>query len=125
MIHRVVAMTCFAALSLLRAQEAAGTWKASYRTPDGYRHESTLELQVHNGTITGKVFSSRGSVPITDGEVKGNQIVFRVNRRGNGSEFDVRFTGTVERDVMNLTMQYSDHDPVRIVARREAQESKP
>jgi hypothetical protein len=107
-----------------RAQNIAGIWKASFRTPDGYRHESTLDLQVENQKIGGKVFSSRGSVPITDGDISGNRIAFRVVRRGNGAEFNVRFTGTVEGDVMRLAMEYPDHDPVSIVARREGQEKK-
>jgi hypothetical protein len=105
-----------------RAQNVAGLWKASYRTPDGYLHESTLELQTDDLKITGKVFSSRGSVPITDGEVSGSRIAFRIVRRGNGAEFDVRFTGTVDGNVMKLAMQYPDHDPVQIVARRDAPE---
>jgi hypothetical protein len=99
----------------------AGTWKASYSTPDGYRHESTIELQPEGTRLRGKISSRRGTVEITDGTVANDRVVFRVVRRGNGDELDVGFTGRVDKDVMKLVMEYRDHDPVSIVARRETQ----
>jgi hypothetical protein len=97
----------------------AGVWKAAYSTPDGYKHESTFELQPEGGRIRGKISSRRGTVEISDGSVSGESIAFRVMRRGNGDELEVSFTGTVEADTMKLAMQYRGHDPVPIVARRE------
>jgi hypothetical protein len=97
----------------------AGRWKASYRTPDGYSHESTFDLQPDGSGIRGKISSRRGTVDIAGGSITGDRVVFKVIRRGNGDELEVTFAGTVEADTMKLAMQYRDHDPVPIVARRE------
>jgi hypothetical protein len=98
--------------------EVAGLWKASYTPPDGHHHESTLDLQVAGDKITGKISSKRGSVPITEGKVNGNAITFTVNRKGNGDDISVTFTGTVENDTMKLKMQYGERQPVSVVAKR-------
>jgi hypothetical protein len=107
----------------LSAQNVAGTWKASYRTPDGYAHECAFELRMDGAKLGGTISSRRGRVEISDGEVAGGRISFRVLRRGNGDELEVRFSGDVEGDVMNLAMAYRAHDPVQMTARRDRQES--
>jgi hypothetical protein len=98
--------------------EVAGLWKASFTPPDGHHHESTLDLQVTDGKISGKISSKRGSVPITDGKVNGSEISFTVNRKGNGDDITVTFSGTVEKDTMKLKMQYGERQPIPIIARR-------
>jgi hypothetical protein len=100
------------------AADVAGLWKASFTPPDGHHHESTLDLQVEGDKVTGKISSKRGSVPITDGKVNGNAITFTVNRKGNGDDITVTFTGTVEMDTMKLKMQYGERPPVPLIARR-------
>lgn len=98
--------------------DVAGMWKVSFTPPDGHRHESTLDLQVAGDKITGKILSKRGSVPIADGKVSGNDIIFTVNRKGNGDDITVTFTGTVDKDTMKLQMKYGDRQPVPMTARR-------
>jgi hypothetical protein len=98
--------------------DAAGLWKASFTPPDGHHHESTLDLQVTDGKVTGKISSKRGSVPITGGKLNGNTITFTVNRKGNGDDITVTFTGTVEKDTMKLKMQYGERQPVPLIAKR-------
>ena len=102
----------------LSAQDVAGLWTATFTPPDGHQHETTLYLQTDSGRISGKIFSKRGSVAITDGKIQGNKISFNVVRKGNGDEINVVFTGTAEKETMNLTMQYGDRNPVPLVAKR-------
>jgi hypothetical protein len=97
----------------------ADAWKLSYRMPDGYSHQSVLELQVTGGTVAGKIASKRGSAPISSGRMNGNEIWFTVLRRGNGDELPVEFNGTIDEDTIKLRMQYRDHDPVEITGIKE------
>ena len=103
------------------APDIAGVWKASYTMPDGYKHESTLELRMEGGKLTGKITSNRGTVTIDDGAVDGDRVRFTVIRRGNGDELKVDFTGAVKGETMKLKMQYRDHDPVDLMATRISQ----
>ena len=106
----------FAALAC--AADLTGAWTMIARTPDGYKHESTLNLQSDGSKLTGKIVSRRGSVEITNGVVNGNSISFMIVRVGNGDELKIEFQGTVEGDTMKLRMQYKDHDPVELTGRK-------
>lgn len=97
----------------------AGVWKAAYSTPDGNRHESTFEFQPDGELLRGKIHSRRGAVDIADGSISGENLSFRVIRRGNGDELEVRFAGRIAADTMTLTMEYRDHDSIQIRAQRE------
>ena len=50
--------------------------------------------------------------------VDGNNISFTVVRVGNGDEVRIEFSGKVEGGTMKLRMQYRDHDPMELIARR-------
>ncbi|MGH9627506.1 MAG: hypothetical protein ACRD7E_03970, partial [Bryobacteraceae bacterium] len=102
------------------AQNVSGSWKMSYTMPDGYKHESTLDLRREGEKLAGKISSKRGTVELADGSVSGKDIIFTVVRRGNGDELKVDFSGTIEDETMKLKMEYRDHDPVELTARRVA-----
>ena len=108
----------FAALAC--AADLTGAWSMITRTPDGYKHESTLNLQSDGSKLTGKIVSRRGSVEITNGVVNGNNISFIIVRAGNGDELKIEIQGSVEGDTMKLRMQYRDHDPIELTGRRGA-----
>lgn len=122
--RRVVIAAVALSFSVIAASGAnvAGLWKATFTPQDGHQHESTLDLQVAGDRITGKIFSKRGSAPITDGMVSGNNIMFTVNRKGNGDDITVTFTGTVDKDTMKLKMQYGNREPIALIAKRTAQQ---
>jgi hypothetical protein len=98
--------------------DLTGAWNATTRMPDGSRHESVLNLEVQGTKLTGKIVSKRGTAEITSGMVDGNNISFTVVRVGNGDEVRIEFRGKVEGGTMKLRMQYRDHDPMELIARR-------
>ena len=100
------------------AADVTGAWMMTTRTPDGYKHESTLNVQTDGRKLTGKLVSRRGTAEISNGVVNGNNISFTVVRAGNGDELKIEFQGTVEGDTMKLRMQYRDHDPIELTGRR-------
>jgi endonuclease YncB( thermonuclease family) len=100
------------------AADLNGAWNATTRMPDGSRHDSVLNLNVQGTKLTGKIVSKRGTAEITDGIVDGNNVSFTVVRVGNGDELRIQFRGNVEGDTMKLRMQYRDHDPMEVIAKR-------
>ena len=50
--------------------------------------------------------------------VNENNVSFTVVRVGNGDELRIEFRGNVEGDTMRLRMQYRDHDPIEMIAKR-------
>ena len=98
---------------------ADGVWRARYTTTEKRNHEFTLTIKTSDGAISGTVSSSRGTVPITRGAASGRDVDFTVTRRANYDEIDVTFKGTIDGDVMQLTMQVAGREPVSVTARRE------
>ena len=98
--------------------DLTGAWIMTSRTPDGNQHQSTLNLQAEGERLTGKIVSRRGSAEISNGTISGNNVAFTVIRIGNGDELKIEFRGTVRGETMKLRMQYRDHDPIELIARR-------
>jgi hypothetical protein len=104
----------------LAQSDAAGVWQAEYTRSDGRVHQFTLTLKVEpEGTVAGTISSASGSVAITEGTVKGDEISFTVTRRASYDQIDVVFTGRVEGDRMQLTMRAGSREPVAVAASRE------
>jgi hypothetical protein len=98
---------------------AESVWQAEYTTSEGRPHAFLLTLKVSDGTLSGTISSPRGSVPITKGAVKDREIAFTVTRRANYDTIDVIFTGTIDGDLMRLSMRVGPRAPVAITAKRQ------
>jgi hypothetical protein len=98
--------------------DLTGAWIMTGRTPNGNRHQSTLNIQVEGERLTGKIVSRRGTAEISNGTVSDNNVAFTVIRIGNGDELKIEFRGTVRGETMKLRMWYRDHDPIELIARR-------
>jgi hypothetical protein len=96
-----------------------GVWQARYTTAEGRSHEFTLTLEASAGTLSGAISSPRGKVAITDGTVNGREVSFTVTRKSNYDLIDVAFNGSIEGDVMRLTMKVGSREPVVVTARRQ------
>jgi len=105
---RKIAIVLIAILGLafaaLGAEDAAGTWKATFDTPNGSQ-ENTFALKVDSGKVTGTISGGMmGTVQISDGKVDGDKITFSVT-----SDFGViKYAGTIKGDDMKLTLTVGD-----------------
>lgn len=114
------ALIMVALLGAAAGQPAAeGVWRARYTTTEGRSHEFTLTIKASGGVFSGTISSSRGSVPITEGTLNGRDVAFTVTRRANYDQIDVTFKGSIDGDVMRLTMQVGPREPIAITARRQ------
>jgi hypothetical protein len=98
---------------------ADGAWRAEYKMSRGRSHTFTLILKTSDRTLSGTISSPRGSVNITEGTIDGRNVTLKVNRRANYDEIPVTYTGTIDGDVMRLSMRVGAREPIPVTARRE------
>jgi hypothetical protein len=114
------ALLMVALLGAAAAQPGAeGVWRARYTTTEGRSHEFTLTIKASSGVFSGTISSPRGSVPITEGTLNGRDVAFTVTRRADYDQIDVAFKGSIDGDVMRLTMQVGPREPIAVTGRRE------
>jgi hypothetical protein len=114
-----VLMTAAASASAAPA-DVAGAWAMSYTTKDGVKMASTLTLKVEGDTVTGTISSPRGSVPLNEASVKGDDVAFAIERVGFGDHIRIEYTGKVKGDTMTLKMKVGARDPIDVTAKRGA-----
>jgi hypothetical protein len=100
--------------------DVAGEWTMSYTTRDGVKMTSTLTLKAEGETLTGTISSPRGSVPLNEASVKGDDVAFAIERVGFGDRIRIDYTGKVKGDTMTLKMKAGAREPIDVTARRGA-----
>ena len=116
----MITQATFALVLLAGGQlSAESVWDAAYTNTEGRSHAFTLTLKVSDGTVSGTVSSPRGSVPISAGTLKDREISFTVTRRANYDTIDVIFTGTIDGDLMRLSMRVGPRAPIAVTAKRQ------
>jgi hypothetical protein len=115
---RSLAVTLLFAAFAASAADITGPWKLIYTTENGLTREATLDLTLEGDRLSGALASDRGKAQIETGKITGDDISFSLLRRGNGDEITVNFRGKVEGATMKLKMQYGQHQPVDVVAKR-------
>lgn len=106
------------AAGIQSAENAAGAWTMSYTTRDGVKMTSTLTLKIEGDTVTGTISSPRGTVPLDEASVRGEDIAFAVVRVGFGDRIRIDYTGKVKGDMMTLKMTVGSREPIEISAKR-------
>jgi hypothetical protein len=102
------------------AASAAGPWTMTYTTRAGVKMTSTLTLAVDGGKLTGTVSSPRGSVPLDEVSINGDDIAFAIVRVGFGDRIRIEYSGRIKGDTMTLKMKAGAREPIDITARRAA-----
>ena len=109
-------VVCSAAF--VAAEDVGGAWNMTYTTQAGIKMSSTLTLKNEDGKLTGTISSPRGSIPLDEVSVKGDEIAFAVIRVGFGDRIRIDYTGRVKGNTMTLKMKVGARDPVDVTARR-------
>jgi hypothetical protein len=102
----------FLAAMLAYAADVTGKWKATVEGPNGSM-ELVFNLKCDGERVTGTVTSQMGEMSISDGTLKGDDIVFTVS---NG-DFSVVHKGKVSGDEMKLTADIGDQQ-MELTAKR-------
>jgi hypothetical protein len=99
--------------------DLTGTWKVSYRAPNGKEREASLVLKQTGSQLSGMMSSERGRAPVTEGRVEGNKVSLTIVRVGHGEEIPIAFSGIADGGVLHLTFHYKGGEPIGATARRE------
>lgn len=84
--------------------DLTGKWKLKYTTPEG-DEETTLDLTMTpDGTLSGTTTGKRGTATIITGYASAEKFRFTINIPIQGSNEDVTFSGTFEKDTMKGTI---------------------
>ncbi len=80
--------------------DLTGKWKLKYTTPEG-DEETTVDLTMTaDGTLSGTTTGKRGTATIITGYASAEKFSFTINIPIQGSNEDVKFSGTFEKDTM-------------------------
>ena len=112
--RRLVVAATLALLSLpALADGIAGKWNASVATDQG-PFALVFEFAVDGGKLTGSLQNDFiGSIPISDGTVKGNDVAFKLTIAMDGlpEPMKISYTGTVKGDELALTSKFEGGAP--------------
>jgi len=87
-------VVCVAAINL------NGNWKGLLVLNDGTQIPLVYKLKADGDKLTGNVESSVGELPITDGKIKGDSVMFNVTYNGS----DIPNKGKCYADSIGLTL---------------------
>jgi len=99
------------------AADAAGKWTASIDTQIGIQNY-TYDFKVDGNKLTGKAKSQFGETEITEGTVKGDEIVFIENLNFQGQPLRIVYKGKISGDEIKFNRQVGDVASEDFVARR-------
>lgn len=85
------------------AAHVLGTWEISYETRRGPA-TMTIVLTRDGDTFAGTAETRRGTTPLSDITIEGNQFSFVLVRGRGERTFRMQFTGTVDGDTASGTM---------------------
>ena len=105
-----LAMTAWAA-------DLTGQWKATFDTQIGEQHY-TYTFKVDGEKLTGTAKNDRGTVDITNGTIKGDQVSFDESLDFNGQAIAIKYTGTVSDDTIKLHRKVGDFAEEDLVTNR-------
>jgi hypothetical protein len=88
------------------AADITGQWKASYRSGDGAKGESTFTFKQEGEKLTGTVVSVEIEVPIQEGTVVGDVVTFVVSRKAGRGERKMTYTGKIVGDEIQFSILF-------------------
>ncbi len=86
------------------ATSVAGSWQVEISGPMG-RMEMTMELEQEGNRVRGALTGSYGRWEILDGNLSGQELSFTISVTISGQTMSVAFSGRVEKDVIEGTVE--------------------
>jgi hypothetical protein len=90
---------------------ATGTWKSTFKAPNGNTIETTFKLKQDGNKLTGTVTGRDGKeVKIENGKIEDGKVSFQVTRMFNDQKFTLKYSGKVEGDSIKGKLQAPGRD---------------
>jgi hypothetical protein len=95
------------------AADIDGTWKWSYKTKDGKDVEASVKLKADGEKLTGAFVSREGvETAIENGQIKGDEIAFDVNRTVGDQKMLFKYSGKVAGDTITGKIIFGREKPL-------------
>jgi len=94
-----------ALVSVALAADVTGKWVAQVPGRNDQTQQMTFNLKADGEKLTGEIASPRGSRPIEEGKISGNQISFSQTMEFNNNKMKFVYKGTVEGDQIKFTRE--------------------
>jgi hypothetical protein len=105
----------FAVAACLIAADLNGKWTGVLKGGNGDL-DTTLTLKVDGEKLTGTVTNMYGEEQITEGSVKGDEIVFTII--AGGGQFKLVYKGKVETNQIRFKVTVGDFGESELIAKR-------
>lgn len=105
-----------------RAVDVSGVWEITSGTPRGTRTRK-VTFEQDGTSLTGTMETQMGTAPIQNGSVEGNKISFSVVFSRGDRSFEMTYSGTVEGDTAEGTVQMPRGGEVEWTAKRVKEQS--
>ena len=87
--------------ALAADNNAVGTWKASFTTPDGQTIESTLKIKQDGDKLSGMVVGRNGNeYPMDEVKLTGDQFSLKLTRERNGEKVTTKVAAKLAGDIL-------------------------
>jgi hypothetical protein len=91
------------------AGSVTGTWKSTFKTPDGKSFEIIYKLKQEGEKLTGTVTGPGGrETKIEEGKVKDGKVSFQVTRERDGNKFTIKYEGELSGDAIKGKAEVGD-----------------
>jgi len=97
-------LVCSVFICLATTIELNGKWKGSIQTDAGSDYPFTYNFKADGNKLSGDVQTPVGTMPITDGSIKGDSILFNVTYNG----VDIPNKGKCYTDSIAITVALGD-----------------
>jgi hypothetical protein len=91
-----------------QAGDPAGSWKWKITTPNGDTIETSLKLELKDGSLTGTYANQFGESPIKDASFKDETVAFSVDREMGGNKFTIKYSGKLDGDSIKGSIELPD-----------------
>jgi len=77
----------------MAAADVTGKWNVTASAPDGREYKMDMDLKSEAGKLTGQMSSPRGSVPLQDLQLSGDQLTYKLPIGDNAYSVKLTVTG--------------------------------
>lgn len=94
-----------------------GTWKSTFKAPDGSARTTTFKLKLEGDKVTGTVSGRNNTdTAIEDGTFKDGTVSFSVTREFNNNKVTIKYSGKLDGDTIKGSTErpgQNGGDPVK------------
>ena len=101
----------FALWTVALAADVDGKWVGQIPGRDGAMQETVVTLKADGEKLSGTITGRGGETAISDGTIKGADVMFKVVREFNGNKITLAYKGKLAGDEIKFTRTFEGEGP--------------